>query len=368
MNHSKELTPEKIDQNTKEKFLQKTSPEIAEISEGSAKKEETQDTADVTSEQNTAEKFSRMLLQDNGEFLCGMTNDYMFRGVLQKSPKALRSLAAAALGVKAEEITSCKIMNPIILGENVDAKSCILDIRAIINQEKLMNLEMQMWGLPNWPKRSVFYLCKMFTELEKGQDYSAAKPCVHIGFVKSSPFANPPTIENTDKKKRRKFVTRYKLMDAESGHVYTEDFSLALVDMSTLDSEIQAAEEMGKQTKKGARMLAETKELRNWVRLICAENWKEAMDVAKGSEAMQDAVVTMRELTAEEKFRYQCLARERYEGDIHSAISYGENAKSKRTAKNLSDMGLSLEKIAQALETSADTVKGWLDKKPQAAK
>ena len=48
------------------------------------------------------------------------------------------------------EITSCHIENPIVLGENMGDKDCILDISILLNQNRRINLEMQVGNQANW--------------------------------------------------------------------------------------------------------------------------------------------------------------------------------------------------------------------------
>lgn len=79
-----------------------------------------------------------------------MTNDYMFRAVFQSSENSLRHLLAALLGIPLREITSCHIENPIVLGENMGDKDCILDISILLNQNRRINLEMQVGNQANW--------------------------------------------------------------------------------------------------------------------------------------------------------------------------------------------------------------------------
>lgn len=80
----------------------------------------------------------------SGKIPFGFTNDYMFRAVLQKNEKVLKGILSAVLRIPPEEITSCQITNPIILGEAINEKTCILDVRLLLNNEKQVNLEMQI--------------------------------------------------------------------------------------------------------------------------------------------------------------------------------------------------------------------------------
>lgn len=51
-----------------------------------------------------------------------MTNDYMFRAVLQKNNKVLKGLICALLHLNETEVISVTIMNPIILGDALEDK------------------------------------------------------------------------------------------------------------------------------------------------------------------------------------------------------------------------------------------------------
>ncbi|MDC7291557.1 hypothetical protein NXH76_27640 [Blautia schinkii] len=58
-----------------------------------------------------------------------------------------------------------------------------------------------------------------------------------------------------------------------------------------------------------------TTEVYRWTKLFTATEWEEVLQMAKESEAMQEAVVTLRSLTDDEKIKMQCKARKRYEAD-----------------------------------------------------
>jgi bisphosphoglycerate-dependent phosphoglycerate mutase len=57
-----------------------------------------------------------------------MTNDYMFRAVLEANKNVLKGLICSILHLNDADITSVEIKNPIKLGEAVDDKEFILDI------------------------------------------------------------------------------------------------------------------------------------------------------------------------------------------------------------------------------------------------
>ena len=89
-------------------------------------------------------------LQDaHGAIPYNMTNDYMFRAVLQTNNKVLRGLICSLLHLSSEEIISAEITNPIILGESIENKEFRLDIHVLLNNNTIINLEMQVANMLN---------------------------------------------------------------------------------------------------------------------------------------------------------------------------------------------------------------------------
>lgn len=124
----------------------------------------------------------------HGAIPYSMTNDYLFRAVLQSNNKVLRSLVGALLHLKDEEIFSVEITNPIILGESIEKKEIRLDINVVLNNHTFINLEMQIANQLNWNNRSLLYLCRSFDSLYHGQDYEEIPAVIHIGFLNYTLF------------------------------------------------------------------------------------------------------------------------------------------------------------------------------------
>ena len=84
-----------------------------------------------------------------------MTNDYLFRALLQKNNHVLKGLICSLLHLKLDAVISVEILNPIVLGEQIDNKDFIMDIRCLLNDNTIINLEMQVVNQRNWPDRSL---------------------------------------------------------------------------------------------------------------------------------------------------------------------------------------------------------------------
>ena len=242
----------------------------------------------------TITHISEKLQTATGKIDYQMTNDYMFHAALQKNPKVLKSLVCSMLRLRLQEIRSIQIINPIILGETVDEKTFILDINIVLNDNTLINLEMQVENLYNWEERSLSYLCCTFDQLQKGEEYSSAKPVIHISFLDFTPFPEYP-----------EFYASYQFMNEKNHHIYSDKLTLRVVDLRQI--ELATAED-------------QASGLEHWARLFKASTWEEIRMIAKKDENLLEATETLYTLNADELVRRQCEARADYYR-LHNSIN-----------------------------------------------
>lgn len=65
--------------------------------------------------------------------------------------------------------------------------------------------------------------------------------------------------------------------------------------------------------------------LYDWAKVFKATAWEELKALADNNKVIQDTIVTIAQLSEDEKIRQQCERREKYERDRISAINFGEN-------------------------------------------
>ena len=214
-----------------------------------------------------------------------MTNDYMFRYILQKNKKVLLGLICALLHLKPEDILSVEIKNPIDLSKNITGKDFVLDIKVLLNNNQLINLEMQVKNEFNWPDRSLTYLCRAFDQLQSGQEYEETLPVIHIGFTDFTLFPDAP-----------EFYATYRMINIKNhSQVYSDKFTLSVVDLTQIDN----ATEDDKSSK-----------IDYWARLFKAKTWEELQMLAKNDEYLLEAATSIRIANEAEIIREQCRARE----------------------------------------------------------
>lgn len=62
--------------------------------------------------------------------------------------------------------------------------------------------------------------------------------------------------------------------------------------------------------------------LYQWAKVFKATTWKELIDLSKDDAVMEDTVVTIAQLSEDERIRQQCQRYEKYERDRLNAMNY----------------------------------------------
>lgn len=241
----------------------------------------------TTNEQNT---YFQSLEEATGKIPYRLTNDYMFRAVLQKSKIVLHGLIGSLLHLTDEEMISVEITNPIILGEAIESKEYRLDIDVLLNNNTRINLEMQVSNYYNWENRSLSYLCREFDQLSKGSDYSEIHPVIHISILDYTLFPNHP-----------EFYACYKLMNMKNHYIYNDNFTLNVLDLT----QIKIATDEDKSF-----------QIDYWAKLLKSTTWEELKNMASNNSIMQEACNVMFQLSSDEKIRKLCRDREDYYADL----------------------------------------------------
>ena len=64
-------------------------------------------------------------------------------------------------------------------------------------------------------------------------------------------------------------------------------------------------------------------DLYHWAQLFRATTWEEIIMLAEKNESIKEGIVTLKELSEDEKIQMECEARERHRRDLASATNYG---------------------------------------------
>ncbi len=229
---------------------------------------------------------SRFFENATGPVAIPMTNDYLFKALLQENHRVLKFLISSLLHMKPGKIRNIEVVNPIILGEAVNDKQIVLDVNVSFNNGTLLDLEMQVVNYRDWPERSLFYACRNYTKLAQGKAYDSVTPSIQIWFLDYTLFPEHPS-----------FYSTYKLMDTIDHFLYTDKLSIGVVDLTRVDLA----------TNEDRRYTIDV-----WAKLFKSTTWEEIVMLARQDPHIQEAAATAYRLTEDERIRQQCEAREDY--------------------------------------------------------
>ncbi|MCM1179255.1 MAG: Rpn family recombination-promoting nuclease/putative transposase [Clostridium sp.] len=216
-----------------------------------------------------------------------LTNDYMFRAVMQKNKNVLKHLICAIMGIDPDNVTDLDICNPIELGEKINSKTCVLNIKLLLNKKQYINIEMQVVKQIYWKERSLTYLCRTYNNLDEGADYADALPALQISILDFDLFDGVEEL-----------LSKYYLINENPQYHnrYLDDFGIFVLNLRQIDNE-------------NVTKNKEHSQLYQWARLFRAESWEELHMLAEQNEAIDECVYTMAQLSEDEKIRMQCEAR-----------------------------------------------------------
>ena len=210
----------------------------------------------------------------------------MFRVILQKHKNVLRSIVCACLKLDAGDVQDIVVQNPIELGEAIDDKTFILDINVLLNNNTIINLEMQVLDLKDWPERSLSYLARSYDNVAKGDEYINVKPVYHIGFLNYTIFPEYP-----------EFFAKYRMMNIKNHNVYTTKFNLYVVDLTQIELATEEDRESG---------------LVYWTEIFKAKTWEELKQMAERNQELQEATEALYVYNQDEIVKEKCRARQDY--------------------------------------------------------
>ena len=222
--------------------------------------------------------------QATGEINIRLVNDFLFRALLQRNNRVLKGLIASLLHMQMDEIQSVTIENEIVLGEHIPDKTFILDIRVLMKDDSLINLEMQVINQQNWVERSMSYLCRCFDNIRKGEDYINVKPVVQIGLLDYTLFPESP-----------EFYASYYLMNEKSHQIYSDKLHLCVLDLTHIELATEEDKRYG---------------IDHWARLFKSHTWEELKMLAEKNPIIDEAASTIYSISQDSIMLEKIRARE----------------------------------------------------------
>ena len=223
-------------------------------------------------------------LNATGKLKYNMTNDYMFRMVLQRDKNTLMNIISSVLEIALSDIKDVHIENPIEPGKAISDKEYQLDILVLLNNNTYVNLEMQVISYNNWTERSLSYLCRRFDNAARGKDYSSLKPVYHVGFLDFTLFENHP-----------EFFAKYQVRNAKDNYLYTDKFNLYVIELNHTSIATAEDKRLG---------------IDIWAKLFKATSWEEIKMITQNNPSMNSTAESIFLSNSDFVIQEQCRARE----------------------------------------------------------
>ncbi len=240
-----------------------------------------------------------------GKLSATLRNDLLFHYIVQKSNIILKNLISSLKELNPEEIKEVVITNPIDYA-SYTGKEVILDVKVILNNEEILDIELQMYHDKWWKERSLLYMCRSFDSLESGEDYYMLMPTTFIGIVDEDQFPE-----------HKEFYSSFLFLHEQKHYPYSSKLKLNVLYLNQID----LATEQDKINK-----------IDYWAKLFKSDTWEDLKILAEQSpigeevaEVMYEALIQSEEKTlfeAHQKYLYSLHATER-----HLKESYDEGFK-----------------------------------------
>ena len=266
------------------------------------------------------------------EFLMKPKIDFAFKEIMMDENARIGFLASV-LQLDPEDIKETRILNPYLRKTHEDDKLGILDVRILMNDDTVIDVEIQLSELSVWPDRSLFYAAKMYAEqIEPGQKYDVLKKCVSISILDFVLF-----------KEEADFYSCFHIREDTRGFLYTDKMEFHVIELPKLPAEL----------KEGCTGL----EL--WAKFINAERKEEFDRIAERNPYIKSAYDQLQIISQDRQKRMEYEAREKairdYSQGMYEAEQRGKEegikeGRAKEIIESGYDFGVSEQDILGRLQ------------------
>ena len=205
----------------------------------------------------------------------------------QKNEKITKAFVEARLEKKIKKMTINETKE--LYREKPEDKLGILDLELDINDKEKVDVEVQLIERDNFAERLLYYFSRLYGgEIKKGKDYTESKRVLIVAIVDYE-------IDLT--KEIEKFETRWKIKETKNPQlVLTEDVEFIILELPKVRREY----EKNKENKKA-----------QWMMFLDDPNTREVKEIMNKNEDIKDAIITVHEMSEDEKIRKLAELREK---------------------------------------------------------
>ena len=220
--------------------------------------------------------------------------DVIFKRVFgnDKNKNIIAAFVSALLEIPRDSIKAIIINNVEVTPEYAEQKFSRLDLKLDVDG-RIINVEIQVNREPDFKERTLFYWGKMYvSELKSGEEYGDLKQTICINII------------NFDLFDCEDYHSHFKVLENERHEALSDKFSIHFFELKKL----------GKSKK--------NKPMEDWLDLINAETEGDLMDIQQTTTIpeINETIVMLREMSADEKIRQEAYYREKRLHDEATAL------------------------------------------------
>ena len=238
--------------------------------------------------------------QKEGKQLLKPKNDVVFQSLFnQKNEKITKAFIEDLLEEKIEKI----IINDTkeLYREKPEDKLGILDLEAEINEEKKIDVEIQLIEKESFTERLLYYYAKLYgNEIKRGKTYDSYKKVVIIAIL---------DFELEITKGIEKMETKWRIREDENTKlILTDALEIHIIELSKIKREY-------KKNKENRKV--------QWMMFLDNPNTEEVEEIMEENKEIREAVVEVHKMSKDEKIRKLAELREKAIMDEKEIYSTG---------------------------------------------
>lgn len=218
--------------------------------------------------------------------------DICFEGVMDNS-KVRQGFIAALLEIDPKKIKKTILLKNKTKRSFADDKYGVLDVKVLLMDGTIINIEMQVKKYNYWDKRILFYMSDALTsQIQSGDEYEKLKKCVHASVLNYIEFPD-------DDRCYRKI----RLCDVDTGEAYTDMFEIHIMELKKL----------AKDTRTNIPII-------RWMKFFNCKTREEFENMKDIDEYIQEAYEELVKFSANKENREEYKAREKVLRDHYSFL------------------------------------------------
>ncbi|WP_029232358.1 Rpn family recombination-promoting nuclease/putative transposase [Butyrivibrio sp. VCB2006] len=251
-----------------------------------------------------------------------LRSDLLFHYVMQKSKRALIGLVCALKGISPEDVLSIEVLNPIDLNSYV--KETVMDLKLMLNNGEVMNIELQTYNDRHWTDRSILYMCRAFDSIKEGDNYSELKPTRHYCITDQDLFPEHP-----------EFYAEYLLLNTKTHQPYTNNFGINVLQLNHIDLATKSDEENN---------------LVYWAKLFNASTWEEFTALAGDNPDIEEVGTMIFTLNTDNQTAEILEGQRRYREMLATAHADGVKETEERLGAVIAEKDETIKRLTAELE------------------